>query len=90
MNSSDFCYLCLLYKKQAQKDLDDNPHLRFAEGSDDTGVIISHTEYPFITIAYGEALESIFGKESYHNSEYTLFHNNIKENVRKRIAAFSR
>ena len=54
------------------------------------GVIVSHADYPYITDAYGEELASLFGKESYHNSEYTLFYNNIKENVRKRIAAFSR
>lgn len=29
-----------------------------------------------------------FGPQSYHNGDYALFYNNIRENVAKRIAAY--
>ena len=29
-----------------------------------------------------------FGSQSYHNGDYALYYNNIKDNVAKRIAAF--
>jgi len=67
-----------------------NGDVYFGSVGADAQVIVSHADYPYITDAYGEELASLFGKESYHNSEYTLFYNNIKENVRKQIAAFSR
>ena len=30
-----------------------------------------------------------FGPQSYHNGDYALFFNNIKDNVAKRVAAYS-
>ena len=135
--------------------LKQNPHLKFAEGADDTGVIISfNTEGPAnegkenivllpgaISInplnwkrdeTYASAEENlggyilneqavkmevvphaadaqvnlkrgvivtkttamepipaaVFGPASYHNGDYGLYYNNIKENVAKRIAAY--
>jgi hypothetical protein len=133
--------------------LKDNPHLKFAEGADDTGVIVSwNTEGPgntnnivalpgAISInplnwkrdeTYASAEENlggyilneqavkmevvphaadaqvnlkrgvivtkttamepipaaVFGPASYHNGDYGLYYNNIKENVAKRIAAY--
>lgn len=150
-----------------QKDLDENPHLKFAEGTDDTGVIvswntegegndgktnivvvdgaisinpinwkrdeteakssenlgslvvdqetgqvstcnvgadaivnlsrgvvISHADFPFISETDPnekaiELREKAFGPESFHNGDYSLFYNNIKENVKARINSYT-
>ena len=150
-----------------QQDLDENPHLKFAQGSDDTGVIvswntegegnagqknivvvdggisinplnwkrdetyasadenmgsliidqetgevhfenvgadaqvniergvvISHANYPFISGTdpnekAGALRDKAFGTESFHNGDYTLFYNNIKENVKDRIESYT-
>ena len=135
--------------------LKQNPHLKFAEGADDTGVIISYnTEGPAnegkenivllpgaisinplnwkrdetyasaeenlggyiyneksgkmeviphaadaqvnvkrgVVVTKTTAMEPIpaevFGPASYHNGDYGLYYNNIKDNVAKRIAAY--
>ncbi len=135
--------------------LKQNPHLKFAEGADDTGVIISYnTEEPAnegkenivllpgaisinplnwkrdetyasaeenlggyilnektgkmevvphaadaqvdlkrgVVITKTTAMEpipaAVFGPASYHNGDYGLYYNNIKDNVAKRIAAY--
>ena len=57
------------------------------------GVVISHADYPFISGTdpdekAGALRETAFGTESFHNGDYTLFYNNIKENVKQRIASF--
>ena len=31
---------------------------------------------------------TIFGPDSYHESDYALYYNNIKDNVAKRVAAY--
>ncbi len=51
------------------------------------GVVICHADYPFIGDGNEDA-EEIFGKESFHNGDFTLFYNNFKENVAKRCDAF--
>jgi len=135
--------------------LKDNPHLKFAEGADDTGVIVSwNTEGPgntnnivvlpgAISInplnwkrdeTYASAEENlgglifnekildyeivphvadakidlkrgvvitttkavdpmpgkVFGTASYHEDDYALYYNNIKENVATRVAAYQK
>jgi len=135
--------------------LKQNPHLKFAEGADDTGVIISYnTEGPAnegkenivvlpgaisinplnwkrdetyasaeenlggyilnekavkmevvpnaadaqvnlkrgVVITTTTAMEpipaAVFGPASYHNGDYNLYYNNLKDNVAKRVAAY--
>ncbi len=135
--------------------LQQNPHLKFAEGADDTGVIISYnTEGPAnegkdnivllpgaisinplnwkrdetyasaeenlggyiyneksgklevvpnaadaqvnlkrgVVVTTTTAMEpipaAVFGPASFHNGDYSLYYNNIKDNVAKRIAAY--
>lgn len=76
--------------------------LKFATGESDTGVIISwNTEgrksvdenaYNIVVLPNpdydGIAAVDFFGPQSYHEDDYSLFYNNIKENVEKRIAAY--
>ena len=113
-----------------QDDLDAYPHLKFATGESDTGVIVSwNTEGPknvaenahnvvvlpgVISInpinwkldeTYAPASENLgslmlneetyeyeitdfFGPQSFHEDDYTLYFNNLKANVAKRVAAY--
>ncbi len=52
--------------------------------------MISHADFPFISETDPnekaiELRERAFGPESFHNGDYSLFYNNIKENVKARI-----
>ena len=46
------------------------------------GVLLTNTTYDEIADA------AFFGPQSYHEDDYSLFYNNIKDNVAKRIAAY--
>ena len=46
------------------------------------GVIVTNTTYD----QYGAA--EFFGPQSFHEDDYTLFYQNLKDNVAKRIAAY--
>ena len=64
-----------------------------AQVNTERGVVVSHANYPFIseTDPNEKAValrETAFGTESFHNGDYTLFYNNIKENVKERIESF--
>ena len=48
----------------------------------DRGVIVTKTTYD----QYAAAED--FGPQSFHEVDYTLYYNNIKDNVAKRIAAY--
>ncbi len=48
----------------------------------DRGVIVTNTSYDQYAAA------EFFGPQSFHEDDYTLYYNNIKENVAKRIAAY--
>jgi hypothetical protein len=48
----------------------------------DRGVILTNTDYDEIVPA------DFFGPQSYHEDDYALYYNNIKDNVAKRIAAY--
>ena len=48
----------------------------------DRGVILTNTDYDEIAPA------DFFGPQSYHEDDYALYYNNIKDNVAKRIAAY--
>ena len=53
------------------------------------GVVICHADYPFI--GEGEANDlavSLFGTESFHNGDYALCFDNIKQNVKTRIDSY--
>ena len=53
------------------------------------GVVICHADYPFIGEGDADGLAvSIFGTESFHNGDYPLFFNNIKQNVKTRIDSY--
>ena len=47
------------------------------------GVIVTNADYEPMT-----GMDDVFGSQSFHNGDYTLFYNNIKDNVAKRIAAY--
>lgn len=49
------------------------------------GVVITTTK----TVA-PVSYTTIFGPDSYHESDYSLYYNNIKDNVAKRVAAYKR
>ncbi len=46
------------------------------------GVIVTNTKYDQTAAA------EFFGPQSFHEDDYTLYYNNLKENVAKRIAAY--
>lgn len=46
------------------------------------GVIVTNTTAPSLN------LEEYFGSASFHENDYSLYYNNIKENVAKRVAAY--
>ena len=46
------------------------------------GVIVTNTTYD----QYAPA--EFFGPQSFHEDDYTLYYNNLKANVAKRIAAY--
>ena len=46
------------------------------------GVIVTNTSYDQYAAA------EFFGPQSFHEDDYTLYYNNIKDNVAKRIAAY--
>ena len=46
------------------------------------GVIVTTTEYD------QTAAPEFFGPQSFHEDDYTLYYNNLKENVAKRVAAY--
>ena len=46
------------------------------------GVILTNTTAPATDMA------EFFGPQSYHEDDYTLYYNNIKDNVAKRVAAY--
>ena len=48
----------------------------------DRGVIVTNTKYD------GYAAAEFFGLQSFHEDDYTLYYNNIKDNVAKRVAAY--
>ena len=48
----------------------------------DRGVIVTNTKYDQYAAA------DFFGPQSFHEDDYTLYYNNIKDNVAKRIAAY--
>ena len=48
----------------------------------DRGVIVTNTSYDQYAAA------EFFGPQSFHEDDYTLYYNNIKDNVAKRIAAY--
>lgn len=48
----------------------------------DRGVVLTHAKFA------PSELTDYFGPESYHEDEYNLYYNNIKDNVAKRIAAY--
>ena len=47
------------------------------------GVIVTNADYEPMT-----GMDDVFGTQSFHNGDYTLYYNNIKDNVAKRIAAY--
>ena len=49
------------------------------------GVVITTTK-AVAPVSY----TTIFGPASYHESDYALYYNNIKDNVAKRVAAYQR
>jgi len=108
-----------------KEDLEANPHMKFATGETDTGVIISwHAEGPKsvgskflsadektgateirdingdaqVDLARGTVITNakaipnemveFAGPQSYHQDDYSIFYNNVKDNVAKRIAAY--
>ena len=48
----------------------------------DRGVIVTNTKYDQTAAA------EFFGPQSFHEDDYTLYYNNLKDNVAKRIAAY--
>ena len=48
----------------------------------DRGVIVTNTTYDQYAAA------EFFGPQSFHEDDYTLYYNNLKDNVAKRIAAY--
>lgn len=46
------------------------------------GVVVTNADCPF------NPYTKIFGEASFHNEDYGLFYNNIKDNVAKRVAAY--
>ena len=48
----------------------------------DRGVILTNAKYDHYAMA------EFFGPQSFHEDDYTLYYNNIKDNVAKRIAAY--
>ena len=49
------------------------------------GVVISHADFPFIGGGSDPLAASIFGTESFHNGDYALYFNNIRQNIETRI-----
>ena len=47
------------------------------------GVVVTNADYEPMT-----GMDEVFGSQSFHNGDYTLFYNNIKANVAKRVAAY--
>ena len=79
-------------KKYFQKGLDIHAETNETEigdvGADaqivsERGVIVTNADYEPMT-----GMDDVFGSQSFHNGDYTLFYNNIKDNVAKRIAAY--
>ena len=46
------------------------------------GVVLTHTKYDQYAAA------EFFGPQSFHEDDYTIYYNNLKDNVAKRIAAY--
>jgi len=46
------------------------------------GVVLTHADLPF------EEIVELFGPASFHEDDYTLYYNNIKDNAAKRVAAY--
>ena len=46
------------------------------------GVVICNSDFPYIF------MDDVFGPASFHNGDYALYFENLKENVAKRITAF--
>jgi hypothetical protein len=79
--------------------------MKFATGETDTGVIISwHAEGPknveanlpipsVVIMKNGIVINplnwKLAGPQCYHQDDYSIFYNNIKDNVAKRIAAYN-
>lgn len=53
------------------------------------GVVICNADYPFIGEMSAFDSAAIFGKESFHNGDYTFYFDNIKKNVADRINAYN-
>ena len=49
----------------------------------DRGVVVTKAKCPFNPLTW------LFGQASFHDNDYGLFYNNIKENVAKRIATYA-
>ncbi|MBR3243674.1 MAG: DUF3089 domain-containing protein [Parasporobacterium sp.] len=52
------------------------------------GVVITHAEAEPMAEEEAEICVNFFGPDGRHDSDYTFFYNNIKDNVAKRIAAY--
>ena len=48
----------------------------------DRGVVVTNADFPV------SEMTDYFGPDSFHEDEYQIYYNNIKDNVAKRIAAY--
>ncbi|MBE6004637.1 MAG: hypothetical protein E7232_11245 [Lachnospiraceae bacterium] len=48
------------------------------------GVVVTNANFP------ASEMTEYFGPDSFHEDEYQIYYNNIKDNVAKRVAAYKR
>lgn len=52
------------------------------------GVVVTHAKAEELMEDAKEVCEEFFGPDGRHGEDYSLFYNNLKENVGKRVAAY--
>ena len=77
-------------------DLEANPHMKFATGETEIRDIEGDAQ---VSLARGTVVTNakavpnemveLAGPQCYHQDDYSIFYNNIKDNVAKRIAAYN-
>ena len=77
-------------------DLEANPHMKFATGETeirdiegDAQVCLARGTVVTNAKAVPNEMVELAGPQCYHQDDYSIFYNNIKDNVAKRIAAYN-
>ena len=77
-------------------DLEANPHMKFATGETeirdiegDAQVCLARGTVVTNAKAVPNEMVELAGPQCFHQDDYSIFYNNIKDNVAKRIAAYN-